>query len=112
MKEFNAEAIHFESASALDTPGHQARSTSYAAYIGLDVHNEGKLDTHLRETGDLFDQAFIHRNVFQQLHHPPSLLLHQRVVAGDEIARQVDEDPGVPGNALKTAFHEGGERDL
>jgi transposase len=41
MKEFNAETTHFEPASALDTLGHQARPTSYAAaYIGLDVHKE------------------------------------------------------------------------
>jgi len=40
MKEFNAEETHFESVSALDTLGYKAKPTSYAAYIGLDVHKE------------------------------------------------------------------------
>jgi len=40
MQEFNAEETHFEPVSAVDTLGHKAKPTSYAAYIGLDVHKE------------------------------------------------------------------------
>jgi hypothetical protein len=38
--EFSAEETHFESTSALDTLKRKTKPTSYAAYIGLDVHKE------------------------------------------------------------------------
>ncbi len=40
MKKFNAEAIRLETASALGTVRQDQAMSRYAAYIGLDVHNE------------------------------------------------------------------------
>jgi transposase len=40
MKEFNPEAVRFETASALKTVMHAQASHKYPAYIGLDVHKE------------------------------------------------------------------------
>ncbi len=40
MKEFNAEEIQFETASALGTISQQRTIGDYPAYIGLDVHKD------------------------------------------------------------------------
>ena len=40
MKEFNAEAVRIETASALETIRRAGAERQYPAYIGLDVHKE------------------------------------------------------------------------
>lgn len=40
MKEFSAEEIQFETASAVETTRQLSAERRYAAYIGLDVHKE------------------------------------------------------------------------
>ncbi len=40
MKEFNAERLRFESASALVTVKEAQHHGQYVAYIGLDVHKD------------------------------------------------------------------------
>ena len=40
MKEFNAETVRIETASALDAVQEAGKPKRYAAYVGLDVHKE------------------------------------------------------------------------